>query len=120
MAIKTMHKKLSFRSSALVILTVCLIIGTVEFQALKAKEPAARPLNRWNAAECIQCHSDPKSIKRMWEKEDGANFLFNADGTFKDTHIAGTASRHPGREAIAKALQAWNASPDIARTRVSK
>jgi hypothetical protein len=120
MATKTINKPLSFRSSALILITACLIVGTVEFQALKAKEPTARPPNRWSAAECVRCHSDPKSIRRMWEKEDGANFLFNPDGTFKDTKIAGPAYRHPGREAIAKALQEWNTSPRIAKSRDSR
>jgi hypothetical protein len=120
MATKTINKPLSFRASALVLIAACLIVGTVEFQALKAKEPTARPPNKWSAAECVRCHSDPNSIQRMWEKEDGAHFLFNSDGTFKDTNTSGTAFRHPGREAIAKALQEWNASPRIGKTQVSR
>ena len=95
---ETITRKLSFRTSALVVLTACLIVGTVEFQALKAKEPMLKPGQKVNAAECVRCHSDPKSINIMRLKEDGGNYLFNSDGTFKDPKLADLTGnyRHTG------------------------
>src|SRR5690348_17017620 len=95
---ETINRKLSMHTSAIAVLSACLIVGTVELRALRAKEPGIDPARKLNAAECVRCHSDPKSINVMRLKEDGANYLFNSDGTFKDPKLAGLTRnyRHTG------------------------
>jgi len=95
---KIVQRQLSFQISALILLTACLIVGGVEIQALRAKEPTVDPARKVNAAECVRCHSDQKSINVMRLKEDGGNYLFNSDGTFKDPKLAGLTGnyRHAG------------------------
>src|SRR5438105_1032841 len=85
---KTFNSRLSFRSSALVLLSSLLIAGTVELKALKAREPSAGAPKKFSSGECIRCHSDQKTIDVMRMKEDGTGFLFNKDGTFKDPKLA--------------------------------
>jgi len=83
------QRKLSVTTSAAIISITCLIAGAVEIQALKAKDMRDHPATKQDAAECLRCHSDQKTIAMMRMKEDGAHFLFNSDGTFKDTKYAG-------------------------------
>ena len=85
---KAFNRRLSFRSSALVLLSVLLIAGTVELKALKAREPSASTPKKFSSGECIRCHSDQKTIDLMRMKEDGTGFLFNKDGRFKDPKLA--------------------------------
>ena|SRR5258708_5219505 len=82
------NRKLSLGTSALVILTATLVVGAVEIKALIAREPSAQPLPKFDAMECVKCHTDKKTIDMMRYKEDGENFLFNKDGTFKDPRLA--------------------------------
>jgi hypothetical protein len=92
---KTINTQLSFRTSALVLTTACLIIGAVELQGLKAKEPVMDTAHPVDAAFCVKCHSDEKTIRRMRMKEGGTNELFNSDGTFKDPKLAALNPIHP-------------------------
>lgn len=87
MAKMSINPKLSYRSATLLLTFACILIGAVEIKALIAKEPFAQTPQKLNAAECIRCHSDPKTIKIMRLKEDGSNYLFNSDGTFKDPQL---------------------------------
>ncbi len=80
----TPHKKVSFKVAVLIIGSVSLVIGALELQALKAKEYWRNPPGKISAGRCLQCHTDPKSIKGLRDKEDGQQLLFNADGTFKE------------------------------------
>lgn len=107
---QTTKKQLSFKTSALIVMVAVLIIGTAEFQALKAKEPVIKPPNTLNSAECVRCHHDPKSIATMRNKEDGTNYLFNPDGTFKDPKLSYLNSYHKKKDAPAKALNSWKTS----------
>jgi hypothetical protein len=91
----TTNPKLSFRTSALVVTTACLIVGAVELQGLKAKEPVVDPTHQVNAMTCVKCHGDEKTIQMMRMKEDGTNYLFNPDGTFKDPKLAALNPNHP-------------------------
>jgi hypothetical protein len=89
------NRRLSAGSSVVVIVIACVIAGAVEIQALKAKDVRDHPATKQEAGECLRCHSDQKTIAAMRAKEDGANYLFNGDGTFKDTKFAGlTANYH--------------------------
>ena len=94
MARVTIRSKLSIRTSALVVVSFCLVVATIEIHAVRAKELAANPPRRMDAAYCVKCHSDAKTIRTMRMKEDGANFLFNPDGTFKDPKFAALNSSH--------------------------
>jgi len=85
---KVVNPKLSFRAVALLLVTACTLIGTVEIKALKAYELAKNPPQKVDAGYCLKCHSDSKTIKMMRMKEDGSGVLFNADGTFKDPKFA--------------------------------
>lgn len=92
------NRKLSFGTSAMVILTATLIVSAVELRALHSKEAPAKAGGNVNAAECVRCHSDQKSINMMRLKEDGTNYLFNSDGSFRDSKLAGLTAnyRHVG------------------------
>lgn len=88
------HRKLNFRISVITVLCACLIVGTIELRALNAKDPTAHPAPSMNSVECVRCHSDPKSINTMRLKEDGANYLFKSDGSFKDPKAADWVAHH--------------------------
>ena len=85
---RTYKRRLSVRTSVAVIAAAVLIAGAAELKALKAKEDWLNHPKKLNAAECVRCHSDQKSISVMRIKEDGAGYLFNKDGTFKDPSLA--------------------------------
>ena len=83
MAILTLNPNISHRTTVVVILITMAAIGAVEIKALRGKIPVVNSPQKLNAAECFRCHTDEKTITRMRDKEDGANYLFNKDGIFK-------------------------------------
>ena len=88
-------RKLSVSTSAVVIAIACVIAGAVEIHALNAKDMRDHPDTKQDAGECLRCHTDQKTIDMMRMKEDGAHYLFNSDGTFKDAKYASlTANYH--------------------------
>jgi len=78
------NPKISFRTTALALVTTFLVVGAFEIKALKAYEEKKIGYRKVGAEYCISCHKDAKTIRRMREKEDGVGDLFNSDGTFKD------------------------------------
>jgi len=82
------NQKLNGKTVLISISAGLALITVVEIQALNAKERAALPPQTFNAVECVRCHSDQKTINMMRMKEDGAGYLFNPDGTFKDPKLA--------------------------------
>ena len=60
--------------------------GAVQLNALRSRQSTqVTPAKATHVvAECLRCHSDKKTIDRMRDKEDGGNYLFNSDGTFKE------------------------------------
>jgi cytochrome c553 len=88
-------KKLSVSISAVVISIACLMAGAVEIQALKAKDLRDHPAAKQDAAECLRCHADQKTINMMRLKEGGTQYLFNSAGEFKDSKYQSlTANYH--------------------------
>jgi hypothetical protein len=94
MITKRINRKLSVNTSVVVITATCVIAGAVEIQALRAKDLRDHPASVQNGAECIRCHADEKTIDQMRRKEDGAHFLFNSDGSFKDSTLAGSTGNY--------------------------
>jgi len=84
---KTINRSLSLQTSGVVVLLACLIVGGVEWQALKAKEPKVKSWHNFKSSECIRCHNDKQSMVKMRQKEDGAHYLFDSEGKFKDPKL---------------------------------
>jgi hypothetical protein len=92
-----LNRRLSPVSALAALLTGCLVIAGVEMQAIRAHEAPKLGPHKMDAAYCVSCHRDQKTIQTMRMKEDGANFLFNPDGTFKDPKFASlNTSYHHG------------------------
>lgn len=85
---KAFNAKLSNPTVFVLVSIACVCIGAAQIKAPRAKEPSPLPPQKLHAAECIRCHSDQKTIRMMRLKEDGAGYLFNPDGTFKDPTLA--------------------------------
>lgn len=88
MATRFTNRKLRPRSIALLLTSALAIVGIVELSALKVYERVKHPPQNPDTQYCLKCHSDAKTVQRMREKEDGANYLFKQDGTFKDSKFA--------------------------------
>lgn len=76
-------RKLSPITIAVTLASAIVVVGIVEIGALQAKERAENPPQYVNAENCVKCHSDVASLKKMRRKEGGTGVLFHKDGTLR-------------------------------------
>ena len=89
------NPKISFRTTALVLVTTFLVVGAFEIKALKAYEEKKIGYRKVGAEYCISCHKDAKTIRRMREKEDGVGDLSLGGGNV-DAHGSSLARGKTG------------------------